>query len=661
MLPVHSDIFGVPIQKLFAKLLVDDMDKTLLLTIQAVCNSEGVTIPWDRVGSALGQHISGGAIVQHLSKLRIRMVAANIPVPPPLRRGGTIRLSGGSQASPSTPKDILKTTTPKSSGKKRVKVSNIDDSEPSDQPDHEYDNDDPDGEYGQPRSKRARTAKKGKRTAQQSHGNGMEDEDEEGDDDDSDMDLQDEGATAANDDYIIKREDSDDAEIDEDDPFLGGSAPFSKLEIEEEETAEVRAGAYLVNGMEMVEGDEDASSEGDDHSDDASASENSAPDPGSKIVTLRLRASALSKLSPEDKSLHDCLPNLMESGQQGQRRLINKQQQTLFGNSLGRPNRRIMPRTSHRNIGGVNMGSMVIGQERQDLRRNAPAARLNTHSTLYQPQPFPFIGHTHNDFGMQTNTTNLPTMTGDHVNQSGSAMLDLDHRAYNPTEFQPGRFNQQGIPSGMFDNFGLNPAHPNFQLTNQAGFPYNQVHHAPFMHGQSDQTHFVGGNLNMTAPQQSGVPGHHGISSMPDANLASSLHYNQGDFLLNRSEGFEGGFMPRNDGHGTFGLNTFQESSAQQALPKASQLQTGENESKNENIAGPASNPISNDKNVMSPTSSSELAPQAVAQPIAGDVHQEYPAQRSFVGSLELPGLSDEFDDMFDFGAAGPDESDHDL
>ncbi|KAL2010800.1 hypothetical protein VTN00DRAFT_3518 [Thermoascus crustaceus] len=37
----------------------------------------------------MGNNVSEGAIVQHLAKLRVRRVAANKDVPPPLRRGGT--------------------------------------------------------------------------------------------------------------------------------------------------------------------------------------------------------------------------------------------------------------------------------------------------------------------------------------------------------------------------------------------------------------------------------------------------------------------------------------------------------------------------------------------------------------------------------------------
>lgn len=64
------------------------MDKKLLLTIQSVCNSDGIKLPWDKIGEIMGDQISDGAVIQHLAKLRQRMVSQGLSVPPPLRRGG---------------------------------------------------------------------------------------------------------------------------------------------------------------------------------------------------------------------------------------------------------------------------------------------------------------------------------------------------------------------------------------------------------------------------------------------------------------------------------------------------------------------------------------------------------------------------------------------
>ncbi len=71
------------------------MDKKLLLTIQSVCNAEGVKVPWDKVGKIMGDKISDGAVIQHLAKLRQRMVSQGLSVPPPLRRGGGSLISTG--------------------------------------------------------------------------------------------------------------------------------------------------------------------------------------------------------------------------------------------------------------------------------------------------------------------------------------------------------------------------------------------------------------------------------------------------------------------------------------------------------------------------------------------------------------------------------------
>ncbi|KAL8740013.1 MAG: hypothetical protein Q9190_007239 [Brigantiaea leucoxantha] len=71
------------------------MDKKLLLTIQWACNQKNVKIPWDVVGPEIESYVTGGAVVQHLAKLRERMVVEGLPVPPPLTRGGG-RISKGS-------------------------------------------------------------------------------------------------------------------------------------------------------------------------------------------------------------------------------------------------------------------------------------------------------------------------------------------------------------------------------------------------------------------------------------------------------------------------------------------------------------------------------------------------------------------------------------
>jgi hypothetical protein len=50
----------------------DELDKKLLLTIQSECNKQYIPLPWNAIGKTMGEHISGGAVIQHLAKLRTR-------------------------------------------------------------------------------------------------------------------------------------------------------------------------------------------------------------------------------------------------------------------------------------------------------------------------------------------------------------------------------------------------------------------------------------------------------------------------------------------------------------------------------------------------------------------------------------------------------------
>lgn len=70
-------------------ILIEDLDTLLLLTVQSACNLTGVKVPWEKVAQLMGPKFTEGAIVQHLSKLRIRREAAGQRVPPPLRRSVT--------------------------------------------------------------------------------------------------------------------------------------------------------------------------------------------------------------------------------------------------------------------------------------------------------------------------------------------------------------------------------------------------------------------------------------------------------------------------------------------------------------------------------------------------------------------------------------------
>ena len=71
-----------------ADTVTETLDKTTLLAIQSACNEAGIQLPWARIAEMLGRNITQGAIIQHLAKIRTRMVQEGLEVPPPLKRGG---------------------------------------------------------------------------------------------------------------------------------------------------------------------------------------------------------------------------------------------------------------------------------------------------------------------------------------------------------------------------------------------------------------------------------------------------------------------------------------------------------------------------------------------------------------------------------------------
>ncbi|OOF92505.1 hypothetical protein ASPCADRAFT_133520 [Aspergillus carbonarius ITEM 5010] len=78
----------------------ENLNELLLLTVQSVCNTNSIKIPWADVARTMGHNVTEGAIVQHLAKLRSRRVAAEKDVPPPLRRGGIGALCKSTAESP---------------------------------------------------------------------------------------------------------------------------------------------------------------------------------------------------------------------------------------------------------------------------------------------------------------------------------------------------------------------------------------------------------------------------------------------------------------------------------------------------------------------------------------------------------------------------------
>lgn len=120
---------------------LEDLDKQLMLTMQSVCNMEGIRIPWNKVAEYMGGNVTEGAIVQHLAKTRNKMQEAGAPVPPALKRGGTAPTSkifgaGSNKRKPTVGGRDLRT-------QKTTRVSNEDEED-----DFDVDNaSDPDEDY----------------------------------------------------------------------------------------------------------------------------------------------------------------------------------------------------------------------------------------------------------------------------------------------------------------------------------------------------------------------------------------------------------------------------------------------------------------------------------------------------------------------------------
>ena len=55
----------------------DEIDRRLLLMIDSTCKEEGVKLPWTKIAAALGPKFSEGAIIQHLAKMRNKVLEAD--------------------------------------------------------------------------------------------------------------------------------------------------------------------------------------------------------------------------------------------------------------------------------------------------------------------------------------------------------------------------------------------------------------------------------------------------------------------------------------------------------------------------------------------------------------------------------------------------------
>ena len=252
-------------------ILAEKLDQSLLLAVQFVCSREGIAIPWDGVGAVLDSRITGGAIVQHLAKLRLRLQDTDAPVPPALRR------TGGAQRGipPRTDQAKPGKSAPASrSVNKRKKID--DDSE------GEMD-DDPDGEYGKPPPKRInKLGKKAKKVKVE-----MEE-----DDDDDEMIVETSGLGDDDDDELAGPE--------------HGNEHVKGLSAEEEEDDDQDVEGEPEDDGAPNDDDDEADNEDEDGSDDdkeveagnagQQPSANAGDPKKSNIVVLKVDPEALRKI-----------------------------------------------------------------------------------------------------------------------------------------------------------------------------------------------------------------------------------------------------------------------------------------------------------------------------------------------------------------------------
>ena len=191
--------------------LADDMDKRLLLTIQSECNAQSLNLPWNDIGHSMGEQISGGAVIQHLAKLRARMIDQGLAVPPPLKRGGSMRISTGPslparvrQPAPKANPSSSRATPAKKPNNAVAKRHAPTTSEESDEDDSYSD---VDAEYGKPSAKRAKTGGKKRPSPKMKAGDDGSEDEERGSDN-----------------AIVKKEDADD------DRVVAAGASFLALE-----------------------------------------------------------------------------------------------------------------------------------------------------------------------------------------------------------------------------------------------------------------------------------------------------------------------------------------------------------------------------------------------------------------------------------------------
>ncbi|KAI9828893.1 MAG: hypothetical protein M1819_006508 [Sarea resinae] len=137
------------------------MDNKLLLSIQAACNDEGVKLPWDKIASFVDENISEGAVIQHLSKLRQRMVEQGLSVPQALKRGGAATRRASSARGTGTLPSQGATTTRRASAAGRLEANKKaagagTNGDTGDDDQYESDEQDEGSDYGSSQAKRSK-------------------------------------------------------------------------------------------------------------------------------------------------------------------------------------------------------------------------------------------------------------------------------------------------------------------------------------------------------------------------------------------------------------------------------------------------------------------------------------------------------------------------
>jgi hypothetical protein len=166
-----------------------------MLTVQYACNEAGVRIPWDDVARLMCEitgepKFTGGAIIQHLSKLRTKMESQALKVPPSLKRGiivntpSKVYAAGNKRKLKSSTAKTLKSSTvkPKKSKARKLKSEDEDEDDPEITPvlydDYDDDEEDSDGEYGSAKKKRRVSSEKARGKKQSAVATEKEDDEE---------------------------------------------------------------------------------------------------------------------------------------------------------------------------------------------------------------------------------------------------------------------------------------------------------------------------------------------------------------------------------------------------------------------------------------------------------------------------------------------------